>query len=87
MIDFVPCEELPGYVIERLPEDYLLTTKDVAWLKVCAAFVKGPMTPGTALQAVQDAVAQYGDTLHIDPFELLIDAGICDSSMNLLPRE
>ncbi|HEY4311059.1 MAG TPA: hypothetical protein VGN12_16530 [Pirellulales bacterium] len=87
MIDFVPAQELPGYVIERLPDDYLLTTKDVAWLEVCAAFVRGPLTPASALQAVQDAVAQYGDSLHIDPFELLIDSGICDSSLNLLVGE
>jgi hypothetical protein len=84
MIDFPSREEFPGYVIDRLPEDYLLTPEDVAWLAVCAAFVKGALTPASALQAVWDTVAQHGDALHIDPFELLIDAGICDSSLKLL---
>jgi hypothetical protein len=67
MIDFAPCKKLPAYVIGRLPSDYLLTTKDVAWLEVCGAFVKGALTPATALQAVQDAGAQQATRCTLIP--------------------
>jgi len=76
MIDFTSREELPGHLIDRSPRDYFLTPEDVAWLAGCAAFVKGALSPASALQAVQESVKQHGDALHVDPFELLIDAGI-----------
>jgi hypothetical protein len=84
MIEIAPSNDLAAYVVGRLPEDYLITPTDVAWLEECSNFLQGGLTPANVLQAVKDAVEQHGDTMHVDPYELLVDAGICDADLNLV---
>jgi hypothetical protein len=84
MFDLKPSTDLAAYVVGSLPEGYLITANDIAWLEECATFLQGPLTAMSVLQAVKDAVARHGLSMHIDPYELLIDAGICDATLNLL---
>ena len=84
MIAIPPSVDLPAYVVGCLPEDYLLTPTDVAWLEECARFLKGGLTPANVLRAVKDSVDKHGFNLHVDPYELLIDGGICDAELNLV---
>ena len=71
------------YVIERLPEQYLLTDGDLRWLDFCNDHLVGEPTNESVLAATKKAADLHGVKLHIDPFELLIDADICDSNLDL----
>lgn len=68
---------LAHYVVERLPADYMVTLRDLRWLDECDGFVDGALTNVSATAAIKAAYVA-NPTGHIDPFELLIDAGICD---------
>jgi hypothetical protein len=69
--------ELAHYVRERLPADYMVNDRDLRWLDECDAFLKGGLTNASVTLATKAALAA-NPRGHIDPFELLIDAGICD---------
>lgn len=76
---------LEDYIRSRLPEGYLITTRDEKWLDACSKFHDGKESNYSVLAAVQAAVAVHGIALHIDPYELLIDAGICTKTLTPLP--
>jgi DNA-binding SARP family transcriptional activator len=76
--------ELAEYVLKRLPGDYLLTQKDREWLQLCSLHLKGQLTHASIVDAVRRAYDENKIKYHIDPFELLIDAGICDTRLNPL---
>ena len=73
------------YVAERLPVDYLLNGNDLRWLDFCNDNLEGEPTNASVLDATKKAFELHGCTLHIDPFELLIDADICDAKLVLKP--
>ena len=69
--------QLAQYVCGRLPEDYMITDRDLKWLDECNSFLKVEATNESVTAATGDAlICNPGG--HIDPFELLIDANICD---------
>jgi hypothetical protein len=68
---------LAHYVRERLPGDYMVNDRDLRWLDECDAFLKGPLTNESVTTATKAAFAANPKG-RIDPFELLIDAAICD---------
>jgi hypothetical protein len=68
---------LAHYVRERLPEDYMVKDRDLRWLDECDAFLQGTAT-NESVTAATKAALTANPKGHIDPFELLIDAGICD---------
>jgi hypothetical protein len=71
--------KLARYVLPRLPKNYLLTDDDLPWLDECDGYLTVPPTNESLTAATKQAVAA-DPTGHIDPFELLIDANICDSN-------
>lgn len=68
---------LAQYVLARLPTEFALNDSDLQWLDECDALLKGEPTNASITFATKHAVAA-NPTGHIDPFESLIDAGICD---------
>ena len=68
---------LAAYVIGRLPADYMIGPNDLDWLDLCSSYLKGPPTNASVSQATQEALHAHPG-FHFDPFELLIDAGICE---------
>jgi len=77
-------ESLAEYVLERLPEGYLLTPNDIRWLDECSEFLKSQPTNQSVTDATKAAL-EANPRGHIDPFELLIDTNICDRSCEPLP--
>ena len=71
------------YVIDRLP-GYLFTDEDWKWLDVCSQYATGELTNASVFAAFRKAEEEHGDKCHVDPFELLIDAEICDCHLNPL---
>ena len=69
--------KLAHFVLHRLPRDYVINDKDLRWLDQCEGFLRGPLSHETVTAATKAALAA-DPRGHIDPFELLIDAGICD---------
>lgn len=68
-----------NYIEQRLPPNYMSTAADAAWLGICFFHFRGPKVDATSITcAVNRAIEQYGDTFAKDPYELLLDAGICD---------
>ena len=84
MIDFSKHSLFVRYVSERLPEDYLITDMDAEWLDRCAECLEGGLTHANMIEATKRAVAKHGKDAHIDPFDLLIDAEICDARLDPL---
>jgi hypothetical protein len=76
--------ELAEYVLKRLPKSYLLTQMDREWLQLCSLHLKGQLTHANIVDAVRRAYDGNKIKYHIDPFELLIDARICDTKLNPL---
>ena len=76
--------EFANHVLARLPKDYSKTTDDVAWLGVCSTFHEADFNNVAVAEAVKAAVQKYGIKFHCDPFELFIDAKICDTDCNPL---
>lgn len=76
---------LAEYVMDRLPENYLLTPQDIKWLETCSEFLNGPPTKRSVTEAIKAAVEAHPRG-HIDPFELLIDTNICDTACEPLPE-
>jgi len=70
------------YVLDRLPNDYLITENDLKWLDVCSDYLTDKPTNETVLTATKKAVEVHEFDFHVDPFELLIDAKICDIQCN-----
>jgi hypothetical protein len=70
--------KLARYVLDRLPTDYLLNDSDLRWLDLCDGFLEGGLTHESIVKATVAALEVHKDA-HIDPFELLIDADICDT--------
>lgn len=66
------------YVRDRLPDGYLLFPKDRKWLDLCDQFLGDELTNETVVKATE-AACQAFKGAHIDPFEMLIDAEICDT--------
>ena len=71
--------ELALYVLDRLPENYRLSRDDIKWLDVCGDYLEGEPTNQSVLAATKKAFQIHEYAFHIDPFELLIDANICDT--------
>jgi hypothetical protein len=69
--------KLAHYVREQLPEDYMVNDRDLRWLDECDAFLKGTATNESVTAATKSALT-VNPKGHVDPFELLIDAYICD---------
>jgi hypothetical protein len=76
--------KLAHYVRERLPEGYMVNDRDLRWLDVCDGFVTGSLSNESVTDSVKAAFAAHPKG-HIDPFELLIDAKICDTNCQPLP--
>ena len=70
--------KLAQYVCRRLPEDYMINDRDLKWLDECNSFLRGEPTNESITAATEDALI-CNPAGHIDPFELLIDAKICDT--------
>ena len=86
MIEFATTQErddsncdLALYVLDRLPENYRLSRDDIKWLDVCGDYLEGEPTNQSVLAATKKAFQIHEYAFHIDPFELLIDANICDT--------
>lgn len=77
---------LAQYVTERLPDDYLFQNTDIKWLDFCNEFLQGEPT-NVSVVAATKAALKACPTGHIDPFELLIDAQICDTKCEPLPPQ
>jgi hypothetical protein len=75
---------LAHYVRKRLPEDYMVMDADLRWLDFCDDFLRGPPTNESVTAATREALAA-NPRGHIDPFELLIDADICDTKCGPRP--
>lgn len=65
-------------VLARLPADYMLNDRDLRLRNVCDGLLDGEPTNESAVAATEAALKAHPDG-HIDPFELLIDAEICDT--------
>jgi hypothetical protein len=74
--------ELAEYVLSRLPAGYLLTPMDREWLDLCSLYLKGGLTHESIIDATKRAYDENKIKYHVDPFELLLDAGICDTMLN-----
>jgi hypothetical protein len=70
--------KLAHYVLERLPESYMINERDLKWLDVCDGFLRGAATNEAVVNATKAALDTRAGS-HIDPFELLVDSGICDT--------
>jgi hypothetical protein len=70
--------DLALYVLDRLPDGYRLSRDDIKWLDVCGDYLEGEPTNQSVLAATKKAFQIHEYAFHIDPFELLIDANICD---------
>jgi hypothetical protein len=70
---------LAVYVVTRLPDDYRITEQDIKWLDVCGDYLEGKPTNESVLAATKKAFEIHQHAFYIDPFELLIDANICDT--------
>ena len=57
---------------------------DQEWLDLCDSCLKEAPTNKTVLAATEAAL-EMDPTAHDDPFELLIEAGICDTKCQPLP--
>ena len=55
----------------------MVNDRDLRWLDECDGFVVGALT-NESITAATKAALTANPQGHIDPFELLIDAGICD---------
>jgi hypothetical protein len=69
--------KLAYYVRQRLPRDYMINARDLSWLDECDQFLDEEPTNESVTKATMAALAANPKG-HIDPFELLIDANICD---------
>jgi hypothetical protein len=75
--------DLACYVLDRLPDDYRISQDDIKWLDVCGDYLQGEPTNKSVLVATKKAFEIHDHAFHIDPFELLIDAKICDTKCEL----
>jgi hypothetical protein len=75
--------KLANFVLDRLPDDYMLTDNDLRWLDLCDRHLFGAPTEESVLMATK-AAFEVEPRFHVDPFELLIDAEICDTKCELL---
>jgi hypothetical protein len=75
--------QLANFVKQRLPREYPLTADDLRWLDACDKYLTDEASPGLVLQAAKQACKNPDVTQHIDPFELLIDAGLCNPKLEL----
>ena len=55
----------------------MVNDRDLRWLDECDGFVTGALT-NASITAATKAALTANPRGHIDPFELLIDSGICD---------
>lgn len=81
---FANRESLVEYVLDRLPEGYMLLPADIAWLEACGELLTGAPNKQSVTAATKAALEAHPRG-HIDPFELLIDTGICDRTCEPLP--
>jgi hypothetical protein len=55
----------------------MVNDRDLRWLDECDRYMVGDLTHASVTAATRAALTA-NPCGHIDPFELLIDAGICD---------
>ena len=86
MIEFATTQErddgnsdLALYALDRLPAGYRISRDDIKWLDVCGDYLEGEPMNQSVLAATKKAFQIHEYAFHIDPFELLIDANICDT--------
>lgn len=72
------------YVLERLPDDYMVNEQDLQWLDECDRFLTDAAS-NESVTAATKAALSANPRGHIDPFELLIDANICDRKCEPVP--
>lgn len=78
---------LTNLVLKKLPDGYYVTPDDIHWLNYCSRFWFKKQDNQSIVDAVSTAVEEAIHTkswMHCDPFELLLDAGICDE--NQMPK-
>jgi hypothetical protein len=75
--------DLACYVLDRLPYGYRLSRDDIKWLDVCGDYLDGEPTNQSVLAATKKAFQIHEYAFHIDPFELLFDANICDTKCDV----
>ena len=74
---------LACFVVDRLPPDYMIQPTDLPWLGFCDEHLVGDLTNTSVLEASKKAVELRRGWLHCDPFELLVDAEICDTELKV----
>jgi hypothetical protein len=74
-----PNSALGGYIARKLDNNYILCSDDKEWLDTVDKFWNKKYDNKSVLQAFKKAFDKHGDSIHIDPFELCIDAGVCNS--------
>ena len=68
---------------EKLPQGYLLNDGDITWLRVVAFYWNEGEGNVSILDAFKKASLEFGYSVHIDPYELAVDANICDKKIKL----
>lgn len=68
---------LARYVLGRLPHGFMVVSDDVRWLNFCDQFLTDVHTSETVVAATIAAL-EANPNGHCDPFEMLIEARICD---------
>lgn len=63
-------------ILNKLPTGYLISDEDIIWLKVVGAYWRGSKYGIDLGYSFLEATNRHGISIHIDPFELAIDAGV-----------
>lgn len=75
-------------ITDELPKGYCFSSNDVSFIGMVNAFWDGDQSAKSIMEAVRAAITKANDLGHtdflIDPWELFIDAGICDKDLNPL---
>ena len=75
-------------ITRELGDGYMIGKEDLEWLDVVSTFFDNEkcietktVTGKMVTDAFVKAQEKHGCDIHIDPFELCIDAGFCDSKL------
>jgi hypothetical protein len=78
MIDLGQMDGDSGSLGNSVLAHYLINETDLRWLDICDDYLPGPPTNESVTTATKEGL-KANPRGHIDPFELLIDADICDT--------
>jgi hypothetical protein len=75
--------KLGQIIISRLPHSYLLFDHDYKWIDIAATYWDGKEDNKSIVDAFKEANEKTNKNCEysIDPFELLVDADICDENV------